>query len=114
MRPGETYYASPECIDRILSESKPAEEITVKITLDGATDLMEQLTDVAEAFDEMTEAAAEASNIDLEILKETSVFEAEIGDGMKFKGTKSDFKAYIEGVERITKTSIGLTSLLEK
>jgi hypothetical protein len=70
--------------------------------LEKATDLYEVLVDVE---DQLMEIRSEAEEI-AELKKEETVFECDI-QGMKFKGTKSDFAVFIDGVTFMAK-SIGI------
>jgi hypothetical protein len=66
--------------------------------IEKATDLYEVLVDVE---DQMTEIRLEAEAI-LNLKKEESIFECDI-QGMTFKGTKSDFAVFIDGVTKMGK-----------
>lgn len=58
-------------------------EMTMKIEVDG----MEQVEELLDRVEEVQE--------------ESTVFECSLGNDMSFKGTKSDFKVWLDGVEHI-------------
>lgn len=65
--------------------------------------------DIETNFDEVIEQAEELLSIAeemAELKKEETVFECDI-QGMKFKGTKSDFAVFIDGVLHMSKLMQG-------
>jgi hypothetical protein len=86
---GSVWTAMPEYITSIVKEAPSKLRVEAELAFTG----LEQL-------EELVAQATEA----LEILAEESVFTAEFGQGIKFEGTKSDYKVFIEGLAELTKT----------
>lgn len=87
---GETYTAIPSCLEYIASDRyRPVGDEHLKLIEE-----IEMLTiKVAELEDELAEQVEEN-----ESLSANSVFKAELGNGIKFHGTKQDYRAFVEGI----------------
>lgn len=62
-------------------------KIVVDVEVNGLEKLLEQAQEMVLLAEDM-----------VDIQNELSVFEAELGNGIKFKGTKSDFEVFMQGV----------------
>jgi hypothetical protein len=85
---GSVWTAMPEYINKIVKDVHQFKAVA-ELEFTGI-----------EKLEELVAQATEA----LEILAEESVFTAEFGQGIKFEGTKSDYKVFIEGLAELTKT----------
>lgn len=84
---GYKYYANYNWIVRIVAPAPNPHKLTIDVDVTG----MEKAVELGKEMVLLSEDMAE-------IRKEDSVFKAELGNGITFKGTKSDFKVFMEGV----------------
>lgn len=96
---GYRYIALPRYVDEILSPKQPSgnEKLTIDVEVNGLDELTEQLVDIENT---VTEIRME-SEILADLKKEESVFKVELGNGVKFEGTKSDFEAFVAGMKEL-------------
>lgn len=84
---GYKYYANIGWIKRIVAPAPNPHTLKIDVDVTG----MEKAVELGKEMVLLTEDMAD-------IRKEESVFKAELGNGITFKGTKSDFKVFMEGV----------------
>jgi len=84
---GYMYHADISYITRIVEPASNPHKLTIEVDVTG----MEKAVELGKEMVLLTEDMAD-------IRKEESVFKAELGNGITFKGTKSDFKVFMEGV----------------
>ncbi|MDF3555562.1 hypothetical protein LAV92_28275, partial [Bacillus cereus] len=84
---GYSYYANVNYLKRIVSPAPNKQKLTVEVDVTG----LEKVAEIGQQVVLLAEDMAD-------IRKEESVFKAELGNGITFEGTKSDFKAFMEGV----------------
>ncbi|MDA1509638.1 hypothetical protein PDJ86_22535 [Bacillus cereus group sp. TH36-2LC] len=84
---GYKYYANYNWIVRIVAPAPNPHKLTIEVETVG----MEKAVELGKEMVLLAEDMAD-------IRKEESVFKAELGNGITFEGTKSDFKAFMEGV----------------
>ncbi|MDA2738431.1 hypothetical protein PDQ75_25080 [Bacillus cereus group sp. Bc015] len=89
---GYRYTAISEYITKIV---KPAPH---KLSIDVEANGMDKVIEQAKELLFLAEDIAD-------IQKEESVFEAELGNGIKFKGTKSDFEVFVSGLSEMVVTA---------
>lgn len=96
---GYRYIALPRYVDEILppKNSTRTEKLTIDVEVNGLNELTEQLTDVEDILKDITLEAEFLADLK----KEESVFNVELGNGVKFEGTKSDFEAFIAGMKEL-------------
>lgn len=84
---GYRYTAMSEYIREIVAPAPNPHKLTIEVETVG----MEKAVELGKEMVLLAEDMAD-------IRKEESVFKAELGNGITFEGTKSDFKAFMEGV----------------
>ncbi|MGE7976666.1 hypothetical protein ACQKOK_28180 [Bacillus cereus] len=84
---GYVYYADINYIKRIVAPAPNKQKLTVEVDVTG----LEKVAEIGQQVVLLAEDMAD-------IRKEESVFKAELGNGITFEGTKSDFKVFMEGV----------------
>lgn len=103
MRVGDKYVALPLYLTLVEDvKKKQVLEVEIKTNIEEvtkqATNMHEVLVDVS---NELTEIRLEAEAL-VDIRKDESIFEADLGNGIKFKGTKSDYAEFLEGIAFLT------------
>ncbi|HDR3499634.1 TPA: hypothetical protein QCN48_005092 [Bacillus toyonensis] len=84
---GYKYHADPSYVKRIVTPAPKPNKLVVEVEVTGMEKAVELGKEMVLLAEDMTD-----------IRKEESVFKAELGNGITFKGTKSDFKVFMEGV----------------
>ncbi|PGS22330.1 hypothetical protein COC59_20215 [Bacillus cereus] len=84
---GYKYHADPSYVKRIVTPVPAKQKLNIEVDVTG----LEKVAEIGQQVVLLAEDMAD-------IRKEESVFEAELGNGITFKGTKSDFKVFMEGV----------------
>lgn len=84
---GYRYTAMPEYIEEIVKPAPNKQKLTIEVETVGMEKAVELGKEMLLLADDMAD-----------IRKEESVFKAELGNGLTFEGTKSDFKVFMEGV----------------
>lgn len=78
-------------------------KLVIDVEVNGLEKFREELVDVEDA---LMGVRAEAEALS-ESVKADTVFTAKLGEGISFKGTKSDFEAFIKGMTQMMKTGMG-------
>lgn len=96
---GYRYHAKAENVTEIIYDptSSTSNKLTIDVEVNGLDELAEQLVDIENT---VTEIRME-SEILADLKKEESVFKVELGNGVKFEGTKSDFEAFVAGMKEL-------------
>lgn len=84
---GYRYGADADFITRIITPAPNPHKLNIEVDVTG----LEKVAEIGQQVVLLAEDMAD-------LRKEESVFEAELGNGITFKGTKSDFKVFMEGV----------------
>lgn len=84
---GYRYGADADYITRIVPPAPNPHKLTIDVDVTG----LEKVAEIGQQVVLLAEDMAD-------IRKEESVFKAELGNGLTFEGTKSDFKVFMEGV----------------
>ncbi|MGG5759232.1 hypothetical protein ACQ3VF_26385 [Bacillus toyonensis] len=87
---GYKYYANIGWIVRIVEPAPNPHKLVIDVDVTG-------LEKVAELGQHVVLLAEDMADL----RKEESVFEAELGNGITFKGTKSDFKVFVSGLSEM-------------
>ena len=84
---GYNYHADISYITRIVKPASNPHKLVIDVDVTG----LEKVAEIGQQVVLLAEDMAD-------IRKEESVFKAELGSGITFEGTKSDFKVFMEGV----------------
>lgn len=92
---GYKYHADHEFIKRIIKPNP--HKLTIEVEAVGLEDMNAELVDMKDNMQGLLDITSELAGLK----KEESVFEAELGNGIKFKGTKSDFEVFVSGLSEM-------------
>ena len=94
---GYRYGADADFITRIITPAPNKQKLTIDVEMNGIEDINAELVDMKDTMQGLLDITSEIAGIQ----KEESVFEAELGNGIKFKGTKSDFEVFVSGLSEM-------------
>lgn len=94
---GYVYYADINYIKRIITPAPNKHKLTIDVEMNGVEDINAELIDMKDSMQGILDITSELAGLK----KEESVFEAELGNGIKFKGTKSDFEVFVSGLSEM-------------
>lgn len=101
---GYRYFAKAENVTEIISDpaASTSNKLTIDVEVNGLNELIEQLTDVEGVLEGITSEAEFLADLK----KEESVFKVELGEGVKFEGTKTDYEAFVKGFKELLKIGV--------
>lgn len=94
---GYRYTAMSEFIRKIVVPAPNKKKLTIEVEAVGLEDMNAELVDMKDNMQGLLDITSELAGLK----KEESVFEAELGNGIKFKGTKSDFEVFVSGLSEM-------------
>lgn len=105
---GDKYVALAECCTLVKdvntnTNNSTKNNIVINVEVNGLEKFREELDEIKESLEEVNDGVEALVDLD----KETTVFTAELGQGIAFKGTKSDFEAFIKGMSQMMKIGTG-------
>lgn len=94
---GYRYGADADYITRIITPVPAKQKLVIDVEMNGIEDINAELVDMKDNMQGLLDITSEMAGLH----KEESVFEAELGNGIKFKGTKSDFEVFVSGLSEM-------------